>query len=313
MSDSTLQLPAEFKRSDIAPLDAFRRGWDAWKQLPRNTTDECSERLDEIDVIAAHARKLSVPEFSIDEAEEKLRIERELGGLIDPQQGKPLRISYTKWSRQTRLAFRHMKMVPDETFEALLRRARYELVRRCTRMMILKAYQHDHAPVQIPKGQYSVIVLDPPWQVEKVALAKDWGERALDYPTMNEDQLTAMELPAADDCHVWCWTTHKFLPMTFRLFQAWGVKYICTFVWHKPGGMQPFGLPSFNCEFALYGRIGKPTFADTKAFKTCFDGKRGEHSEKPIEFYDMVAQGDRWASHGHVQPAQDRGFLGVGQ
>ncbi len=27
---------------------------------------------------------------------------------------------------------------------------------------------------------------------------------------------------------------------------------------------------------------------DTKAFMTCFDGKRGAHSEKPEEFYDVV-------------------------
>jgi len=105
---------------------------------------------------------------------------------------------------------------------------------------------------------------------------------------MQEDELAAMQLPAADDCHVWVWTTHKFLPMCLGLLDAWGLKYVCTFVWHKPGGFQPFGLPQYNCEFAVYARRGTPQFIDTKAFPVCFDAPRGKHSEKPGEFYDVV-------------------------
>jgi N6-adenosine-specific RNA methylase IME4 len=111
---------------------------------------------------------------------------------------------------------------------------------------------------------------------------------AFEYPTMQEAEMAAMQLPAADDCHVWVWTTHKFLPMCLRLLDAWGLKYVCTFVWHKPGGFQPFGLPQYNCEFAIYARRGTPHFIDTKAFPVCFDAPRGKHSEKPEAFYDVV-------------------------
>jgi len=137
-------------------------------------------------------------------------------------------------------------------------------------------------------GVYDVIVIDPPWAMEKIERDVAPAQVAFDYPTMSEAELSAMELPAADDCHMWLWTTHKFLPVALRLLDAWRFKYVCTFVWHKPGGFQPFGLPQYNCEFAIYARRGTPSFIDTKAFPVCFNAPRGAHSEKPGEFYDVV-------------------------
>ena len=109
-----------------------------------------------------------------------------------------------------------------------------------------------------------------------------------DYPTMTEQELYELEIPCADNAHVWLWTTHKYLPLALELLQAWNLKYVCTFVWHKPGGFQPFGLPQYNAEFALYARRGTPEFIDFKNFNVCFNAPRGAHSEKPQEFYDIV-------------------------
>jgi N6-adenosine-specific RNA methylase IME4 len=137
-------------------------------------------------------------------------------------------------------------------------------------------------------GEYDVIVIDPPWPMEKIERDVRPNQSEFDYPTMSEADLAEMEMPAADDCHLWLWTTHRFLPMSLRLLDAWGFKYVCTFVWHKPGGFQPIGLPQYNCEFAVYARRGTPQFIDTKAFSVCFDALRGKHSEKPEHFYDVV-------------------------
>ena len=147
-------------------------------------------------------------------------------------------------------------------------------------------------PVILPEGKFGTIVIDPPWQMEKIERDVAPDQVAFDYPTMDEEQLVAFGEKvngcAADDCHMFMWTTHKHLPFALRLLTAWGWKYVLTMVWHKPGGFQPFGLPQYNCEFAIYARKGSPKFVDTKAFNVCFQAPRREHSRKPDEFYDVV-------------------------
>ncbi len=135
---------------------------------------------------------------------------------------------------------------------------------------------------------YDVIVIDPPWPMEKIERDVRPNQSAFDYPPMSEGELSELTIPSLADCHVWVWTTHRFLPMAFRLLDEWNLKYVCTFVWHKPGGFQPVGLPQYNCEFAIYCRKGSPPFASTKDLKVCFEAKRTKHSEKPEAFYDMV-------------------------
>jgi len=147
-------------------------------------------------------------------------------------------------------------------------------------------------PTEMLDRQYGTIVIDPPWPMKKIEREVRPNQVEFDYPTMDYEQLRAFraifQRLAAANCHVFMWTTQKFLPMALRLLEDYEVKYVLTMVWHKPGGFQPVGLPQYNCEFVLYGRIGVPEFADTKAFNCCFDGARSEHSRKPGEFYDLV-------------------------
>lgn len=145
----------------------------------------------------------------------------------------------------------------------------------------------------LPAGKFSTLVIDPPWPMTKIERDVRPNQVGFDYPVMSEQQLMdfwgSIQELAGEDCHMFMWTTQKFLPLAMKLIDHYGFRYILTMVWHKPGGYQPTGLPQFNCEFVVYARKGTPKFIDTKGFPCCFNAPRREHSRKPDEFYDIVS------------------------
>ena len=144
--------------------------------------------------------------------------------------------------------------------------------------------------MEFKHNDYNVVVIDPPWPVKKIKRKVAPNQVDMDYKTMNLKDIAAIKPPMAKEgCHLFLWTTQKYLPSALDIIKKWGCRYILTFVWHKPGGFQPFGLPQYNCEFVVYARYGSPPkFSSLKAFPACFNGKRGAHSEKPEEFYSMI-------------------------
>ena len=144
----------------------------------------------------------------------------------------------------------------------------------------------------MPDDKFQTIVIDPPWQMQKIDRDEHGRDQVgFEYPMMSLEEIgefVPMKVLPADNCHLYCWTTQKYLPATFKLFQEWDFKYVFTMTWHKNGGFQPFGLPQYNSEFVVFGRRGGLSFDDTKAFNTCFSADRREHSRKPDEFYDLV-------------------------
>src|SRR5271166_1252087 len=143
-----------------------------------------------------------------------------------------------------------------------------------------------------PTAIYETIVVDPPWPMVKIERDVRPNQVGFDYPTMSLEELSnfssTLNKMAADNCHLFMWTTQKHLPTALNLVDHYGFHYVLAMVWHKAGGYQPTGLPQYNCEFIVYARKGTPKFVTTQGFFCCLNGARREHSRKPDEFYDMI-------------------------
>lgn len=139
-----------------------------------------------------------------------------------------------------------------------------------------------------PDGLFDVIVIDPPWNYGTQFSAEAYRV-ANPYPEMTQAELKAIELPAAEDCVLFLWTTHKFIWDAKELLDHWGFDYRCMLVWNK----QKLGtgnLIRMQCEFCLIGLKGKPTFKDVHNIRDLIEEPRREHSRKPDAFYQLVEE-----------------------
>ena len=143
----------------------------------------------------------------------------------------------------------------------------------------------------LPDNKFRTIVIDPPWPMKKII--RDTVPKQglhLDYPTMTIDEIKALEIEkiADEHCHIYLWTTHKFLPASFDILRTWGFKYQCLLTWIKNVGFTPFSW-MYSTEHVLFGRKGNLDLL-VKGKRLDFTGKRREHSRKPDEFYNLVKQ-----------------------
>jgi N6-adenosine-specific RNA methylase IME4 len=151
-----------------------------------------------------------------------------------------------------------------------------------------------HPPLPIlPEGIFRCIVADPPW--EQPTGPQTWGttiapSTPLDYPTMSRENIQNMNVAAraADDAHLYLWTTNRYLEASYGIARAWGFTPSTMLVWAKtPHGLGLGGDFRLTTEFILFARRGSLE-ALKKCETTWFNWQRGRHSEKPKEFYDLV-------------------------
>ena len=136
-----------------------------------------------------------------------------------------------------------------------------------------------------PSGLYEVIVADPPWGYEK--RAEDMTHRGrCPYPTMTVDEIKALEIPAAENCVLWLWTTNAFMHDAYHVLETWGFvpKTILTWVKDKIGLGDWLRGQTEHCILAVKG---KPVVTLTNQ-STVIYGPLREHSRKPDEFYELV-------------------------
>lgn len=141
--------------------------------------------------------------------------------------------------------------------------------------------------IKLPDGLFEVISIDPPWPYGDQGSYDPAGNRAPNpYPEMSLDEIAALEIPAADDCVLWLWTTHKFMRHAFPLIDSWGFQERAILTWCK----DRMGLGRWlrsQSEFCIMATKGKPTISLTNQ-TTVLKGPMREHSRKPDEFYALV-------------------------
>ena len=147
---------------------------------------------------------------------------------------------------------------------------------------------------------YRTIVADPPWHYDSwptsparvpAGAVFDGRRTPIKYPTMTVGEIAALPVRdlAADGCHVYMWTTNKYLPDAFGVLKSWGVRYSQTLIWCKtPMGKGPGGAFAQNAEYVLHGRVGSLAHLE-KQDSVWFNWPRTTvHSKKPDAFLDMV-------------------------
>lgn len=143
----------------------------------------------------------------------------------------------------------------------------------------------------IPKGTYSVLYADPPWDIGSMVLDK-WVSPLDDkYPTMTPEELTNMELPKfADDCVCFMWTTLSTLQQALDLLTHWGFKYHITITWDKGGGWSANGFHR-RTELLLFGYRGvlsNVVKQEGEYIPTIITEAKTTHSSKPLIMYEYI-------------------------
>ena len=139
-----------------------------------------------------------------------------------------------------------------------------------------------------PTKKYSVILSDCGLKFEVAP------EPEMDRATKNHSswlgEMKARDLPsiAADDCVLFHWATVPLLPQALEVMAAWGFTYKSQFVWVKD--MEGHGYWNRDQhEILLVGTKGDiPAPAVDTQLSSVIFAPRGEHSEKPEHFYELI-------------------------
>ncbi|HEX5995994.1 MAG TPA: MT-A70 family methyltransferase [Jiangellales bacterium] len=149
-------------------------------------------------------------------------------------------------------------------------------------------------PVPPPPGRYRCIIIDPPWPMQKIERDERPNQGVeLDYPVMSLDEIAderhvPVRMLADEDCHIYLWVTHKFMPAGLELLDAWGFNYQCVMTWRKNVGITPYSW-MYDTEHVLFGHRGGLKL-NRMGLRLSFEAPVQGHSVKPDVFYERVTE-----------------------
>jgi len=149
---------------------------------------------------------------------------------------------------------------------------------------------------QQPTKRYRTIVADPPWRYE--LRVNDETHRARSpYGTMSTEEIMGLPVGgwAQENSHLYLWVTNAFMGEGLEIIKAWGFHFKTLITWVKgrfegPRLIHHIGTGNYfrnSTEHILFAVRGSLPVLNHDA-PTAFIAPRGEHSEKPAAFYDLV-------------------------
>lgn len=294
---------------DLVNFDRIRAEIDAAKDI--NVLVKMSDKLEAMRVWAKQSKQSLEVQNSV--AEYRLRVERKIGGWLDknirkPEEGRPPEVSTDSTlllkdvglSRDASSKAQLINKLSDEQFEELIEHKKAlnqevtlsEAVR--VAKQIIRGEKIEEAKNQIlknnltqPQGTYDVIVIDPPWSMSEEYDPNTYmGRVAVPYPTMTQEQLLQIKIPAKENCILWLWTTNIFIRDAFELLDEWGFEQKTILTWNKVNMGVGYYLRNVT-EHCILATKGKPLWTN-KTHTTLITEKRTTHSTKPEAFYKMV-------------------------
>lgn len=138
--------------------------------------------------------------------------------------------------------------------------------------------------------RYPIIYADPPWRYENPPMGGTNRSIENHYPTMTLEEICALPVAeiATEDALLYLWATAPKLAECMKVIEAWGFEYRTNIVWDKEHiGM---GYHARNQhEILLIAKRGEipPPPPGTQP-SSVHREKRGEHSAKPLFYYEMI-------------------------
>jgi N6-adenosine-specific RNA methylase IME4 len=166
-----------------------------------------------------------------------------------------------------------------------------------------------------PSEKYRIVYADPAWSYGNT-MPDGTTEPRDHYPVMELDAICAMPVKnwVEDNAVLFLWVTSPVLEEAFQVVRAWGFEYKASFVWDKiKHNMGHYN--SVRHEFLLICTRGSCQPDKQQLFDSVQSIERGKHSEKPVEFYDIIetlythgrkleifarTKRDGWDVYGHV-------------
>jgi N6-adenosine-specific RNA methylase IME4 len=225
--------------------------------------------------------ELSIPLLEI---EAKLAGMREKGGTLAPNgaRGKAVEIVAKKAGVSSRTYERAKKVIESapENIKAQAREGRlsinyaYSYVKRRER----------GSPEPLPKGQFDVILADPPWEYYLPLR----GSPEMHYGVMSAEKIGALKVPSAKDSILFLWATNPKLKEALEVMESWSFTYRTNMVWVK----DRIGTGYYSREkhelllLGTKGKFGPP--AEEKRPPSVMELPRRGHSAKPDEVYEII-------------------------